>query len=268
MSIISKRFQLSVIEALVPHKTFTTGANKPLLITGVDKNGNKGDYVVKLIGAERMSKEACMRELLASLVAIQMGIRVPKPVVVNISKEFVDLLKGDDSWNFASRSLGYNFGSEYIENLMVVSPAQELTSKQLPFAQTIFPFDVTIQNPDRTNEKPNMMSDGTEIVIFDHELAFSFVLDIFSNPEPWKVQQRDMEWINKHVLLPKIRRTPCDFDNFKSRLEKLDAAFWQTAKEIIPEEWLSDQFVKIQQHLVSICNNKDKFINELKMLMS
>lgn len=73
-SITDGVFRLPIIEALTFHTSFSTGANTPLLITGVDENGNKGDYVVKLKGAKRMSTEASMRELLAAIIAIQMGI--------------------------------------------------------------------------------------------------------------------------------------------------------------------------------------------------
>lgn len=268
MSIIDGAFQLQIIEALTPHTSFPTGANKPLLVTGVNEDGNKGDYVVKLIGVGRMSKEACMRELLAALIAIQMGVKVAKPVIVNISKEFVDLLKDQELWKYANKSLGYNYGSEYIRNFATILPTQELTSSQIPFAQTIFPFDVTIQNPDRTNEKPNMMTNGTEIVIYDHELAFSFVFNIFPNPESWRVQPADLEWINKHILLSKVKGRDFDFNAFMKRFDNLDQNFWETVRGMIPQEWLSDQFDKIKQHFTQICSNKDAFIIELKKLMS
>ena len=61
--ITEENYTLLIIEALSPHESFESGANKPLLITGADINARKGDYVVKFRGATRMSNEACMREL-------------------------------------------------------------------------------------------------------------------------------------------------------------------------------------------------------------
>src|SRR5579872_2597773 len=171
-------YSLPIIEAQTPSELFESGANKPLLIRGVDENGNKGDYVVKFRGAERMSEEASMRELLAAFIAAQMGIRVVQPVIVNISGAFIELLKGESAWQYATKSVGYNFGSEYLKEYSTIMPTQVFNAEQLHAAQTIFAFDVTIQNPDRRIGKPNMLTDGAEIVIFDHELAFSFVLDI------------------------------------------------------------------------------------------
>ncbi|NII25780.1 hypothetical protein HB364_11845 [Pseudoflavitalea sp. X16] len=266
--ITAGNYRLPIIEALSPHESFESGANKPLLLTGVDSNGNKGDYVVKFRGAPRMSNEACMRELLAVFIAAQMDIRVVSPVIVNISQNFIELLIGNDTWQYANKSLGLNYGSEYIKRYSTVLPTQDLNNHQLPYAQAIFAFDLAIQNPDRTNEKPNMITDGMEIVIYDHELAFSFIHDIFPNPNPWEIREADLEWVNKHCLLSKIKGKEFDFVEFSQRFDNLDENFWETAKALIPKEWLSNQFDRIKQLLTSICNNKEAFIIELKKLMS
>jgi hypothetical protein len=261
-------YKIPIIEALTPHRFFESGANKPLLITGVDSDGKKGDYVVKFKGAGRMSNEACMRELLASFIASQMGIRIVSPVIVNISKHFIDLLIGNEAWEYANKSLDFNYGSDYLEKYMTMLPTQDLNNNQLRYAQTIFAFDLIIQNPDRTNEKPNMITDGTEIVIYDHELAFSFVMDIFPNLKPWEIRQSDLGWINRHCLLPKIKGKEFDFPGFSERFDNLDKDFWDIARNLIPEEWYSDQFQRIKQHFSAICNNKDAFILELKKVLS
>lgn len=173
--ITQENYTLPIIEALSPHESFESGANKPLLITGADVNGRKGDYVVKFRGAARMSNEACMRELLAAFIAAHLGIRIVSPVIVNISQNFVELLIGNDAWQYANKSLGFNYGSEYIKKYSTILPTQDLN---------------------------------------------------------------------------------------------LDENFWETARTLIPDEWLSDQFDRIKQHFSAICNNKDAFIIELKKLMS
>lgn len=261
-------YNLKIIEALSPHKLFETGANKPLLITGVDVNGNKGDFVVKFRSAERMSYEASMRELLAAFIAIEMEIVIVNPVLVNISQNFVDLLLGDNAWQYASTSLGFNYGSEYIKDYSTLIISQRLNNNQLPYAQTIFAFDILIQNSDRRVDKPNMITDGKEIVIFDHELAFGFIFDLFKNPRPWEIRESDMQWINNHCLFPKIKGENFDFDDFSQRLDNLDNNFWDQAWNLIPNEWCSEQFNLIRNHITAILENKGAFILELKKLMS
>lgn len=260
-------YSLPVVEAISPHEQFTTGANKPLLVTAVDEHGCKGDYVVKFRGAERMSSEACMRELLAAFIAMQMEITTVMPVIVNISPEFVELLKGNDAWGLAHKSIGFNYGSEYVPAHKTILVNEDLNNHQLPFAQQVFCFDVFIQNSDRTKDKPNMITDGNEIVIFDHELAFGFAMDIFRNPTPWQLRDNDLEWINRHCLLPILKGREFDYAGFSDRLNNLSPEFWQAAKALIPEEWQSPQFDTIRQYLTAICENKDSFITELKKLI-
>ena len=151
--ITDRRYSLPFVEAISPHASFTTGANQPLLVRGVDRNGDKGDYVVKFRGAARMSTEASMRELLAAFIATQMDIPVVRPAIIHISEAFLDLLKGSEAWDAASKSLGDNFGSAYLSNYSTIIAQQPLTAQQLPYGQAIFAFDVAIQNPDRTAEK-------------------------------------------------------------------------------------------------------------------
>jgi hypothetical protein len=260
-------YSLPVVEAISSHQQFTTGANKPLLVTAVNEHGSKGDYVVKFRGAERMSPEACMREFLAVFIAMQMEIKVVKPVIVHISSEFVELLKGSDAWGLAHKSIGFNYGSQYVPGYKTILVNEDLNNNQLPLAQQVFCFDVFIQNSDRTKEKPNMITDGNEIVIFDHELAFGFALDIFKNPTPWQLRANDLEWINRHCLLPILKGKEFDFAGFSDRLSNLSPEFWRVAKTLIPEEWQSPQFETIRQYLTAICENKESFITELKKLM-
>jgi hypothetical protein len=239
-----------------------------LLITGVDEFGNKGDYVVKFRGAERMSDEAFLRELLASFIAMQMDIPVAYPAIINISNGFINLLVGNDAWKYANKSVGFNFGSKYISDYFILPVTQPLNNSQLSYAQMIFSFDVLIQNSDRTVVKPNMLTNGNEIIIFDHELAFGFIFDFIKAPDPWIIKEKDLAWINLHCLLPKIKGKDYDFDEFSQRLDTLDENFWNTARQLIPEDWLSDQFELIKNYFTAIFQNKAAFILELKKLMS
>lgn len=267
--ITDPNFALTIVEALGPHDIFATGANKPLLLTGVDENGNKGNYVVKFKAAERMSPEANMRELLALFIAAEMDILSVQPVLVNISPEFVDLLVGNPVWEIAAKSTGLNFGSVYIQGYKTIMTTEDLNERQLKDAQALFIFDVFIQNSDRTVTKPNMMTDGREIIIYDHELAFSFVFDIFQNKQPWLIRDIDLEWINQHCILPKIRGKEFDFQAFSERFPALTEGFWESAWSLIPDDWQSlPQFNNIKQYLTAICNNKEPFINHIQQLMS
>jgi|SRR6218665_704383 len=244
-------------------------ANQPLLITGVDKDtAEKGSFVVKLRAAPRMSPEASMRELLASFLAMEMGIPVVEPAIIEITPEFVELLKDSPAWAVGNKSLGYNYGSRYIRDYSVLLLNKRLTEHQLPLAQDALAFDIFIQNSDRTNVKPNMLTDGRNLVILDHEIAFGFIFVPFLTANIWEMTGQDRNWISQHCLLPLVKGQEFDYEAFDSKFDTLSDTFWQRAWELIPEEWRTDQFDSIRKTLTGIIANREQFILELKKIMS
>lgn len=262
-------FRLPHVYAQRYNDHFQSSANKPLLVSGVDTfSGEKGDYVVKFRRAERMSDEASMRELLASFIAMQMEFPVVEPAIIEIDENFAELLRGTDSWAVASRSVGFNYGSNYIKaynTLLLNKPLNEL---QLPYAQDALAFDLFIQNSDRTNNKPNLLTDGKEIVILDHEIAFGFIFAPFLTHRIWEMKEEHKDWIRQHCLLPLVRGEKYDFDGFSNKIDTLNDEFWSKAFELIPEAWRSDQFETIKNILTDISVNRTEFITELKKIMA
>ncbi|MBL7701519.1 MAG: hypothetical protein JNM14_04680 [Ferruginibacter sp.] len=269
MKITDINYRLPEIFAQGFHESFTTSANKPLLITGVDKTtGEQTDCVVKLKAAERMSNEASMRELLACFISMELDLPIVTPAVVEITPQFVETLRGNDSWQPANKSLGYNFGSINITDHKTLIINQPLNNHQLTHAQNTFAFDMFIQNSDRTNNKPNVLTNGNDIIMLDHEIAFGFVFAPFLPSKIWEMQEVGKDWIRNHCLLPLIKGKEYNYDEFSEKLDNLSNAFWDCAKKLIPIEWMTDQFDFIKTKLSEFINEKDKFILELKKIMS
>jgi hypothetical protein len=250
--------------------TFSTGANRPMLIEGVcTKTYEKTEYVVKYKNAERMNEDACARELIASYIANEIGLTIAEPVIININREFTDTLIGVDGYSLAVKSLGKNFGCKYIPGGITFLLNQCLSPKQLSLAESIFAFDVFIANPDRTSLKPNMMSVGDDILVYDHELAFSFVLDIFGRKNPWIVSDKDLFWIKNHYFFPTLKNNFNDFERFTRELSRIDENFWNKVSVLVPEEWnTTNQLKKIQDNLDDLILHRDEFLKELIRVMS
>lgn len=247
----------------------STGANKPLLVTAVDEvTGKRKDCVVKLMGAERMSKEASAREVIAGFMAIELGISVVFPVLVRITPEFVEVLKGKENFLTAQNSIGLNYGSFYLGNYQTIPSTMKLNPKQEDQAKIIFMFDMLIQNSDRTFDKPNCMANNEEIVIYDHELAFGFVLDLVSNPNPWEFRESDQEWIQKQFLYKKLKGKQIEKKIVMKNLEKINEAFWNKAFALLPGEWRTDQLEKIRSTINQIVLNSEKFAENLNRILA
>ncbi len=267
--ITDKDYRLPEIYAQRFNDELPNSANKPIVISGVDKStGEKGDYVVKFRKADRMSEEASMRELLASFIAMEMEIPVVEPAIIEIGENFVELLKGNDSWAVASKSLGYNYGSKYLKEYSTLILNKPLNNHQLPYAQNAFAFDMFIQNSDRTIIKPNLLTNGEDIIILDHEIAFGFIFASFLTANIWEMAEEHKLWIRQHCLLPLIKGETYNFEKFSDKFDNLTNKFWKKAFEIIPEDWRSDQFNSIKNILAGISVNRKHFILELKKVMS
>jgi hypothetical protein len=245
------------------HK-FEMSANSPILISGIDKHtGLSDDYVVKLIKAQRMSSEASMRELLACFIAMQLEVPVVQPAIIDINDDFLELIRKEDFLDIAKLSVGFNFGAKYVGEYNTILLNKPLNEYELPIAQDIFAFDLLIQNTDRNKEKPNMLSNGHEIVVLDHEIAFSFVLT-FGAKRIWEMQDGSKDWIRNHCLLPLIKRKRYDPKIITERLDSLNIDFWSKAYQLVPEQWRSDQFQSIKDQFTDVAENKGKFILELQ----
>ncbi len=265
LKITNPDYFLPSIVALAGGKVFDTGANKPQVVRGVcEQTGEKSDYVVKYLGAERMYPQACARELIASCIANEMNFLVPEPAVINITDEFVESLRGNDAFGMASRSIGYNYGSKYMKAYQQFVTGQKFSEGLHQKAVDLFAFDLFISNSDRTHLKPNMNTDGENILIFDHELAFGFALEILPNPQPWLILDRHMEWIRNQYLFPILRGREQNFSNFVERLQVLNNDFWNKLQQIIPAAWMSEEFQKIKATLRTIIEHKEEFIQQIQ----
>lgn len=263
------KYHIPVIHALNYFHVFSTGTNQPLVIRGIEEKSNqKMDAVVKFRAAERMSEQACMRELLAAFIAKEWGISVVDPAIIIITAKFLNTLRGEPIYDIASRSVGLNVGSVLEKDKRDIAILEPLSKEQKLQAIRIFCFDAFIMNTDRTIQKPNMISDGDVITIFDHEIAFSFIFDIQRNPEPWKFRQIDINFLEDHCLFNKIKGDSFPKEFLEENLEKLDADFWDRAEQLIPDEWLSEQFTDIRDYLNTIIDHRDQFINQLQRVLA
>lgn len=268
MLITDPVYQLPLIYAVKPVQTLASGANRPLLIRGIDSESNEeGDYVLKASGAERMSVEAFERELLGSFAAWQVGLHAVKPVQIDVSPQFLQLMRGRDEYGLVSRSLGRNVGSEYQRGMREFVAEQPLTVAEMEQARLVFAFDVLINNVDRNALKQNMLTDGQRLMLLDHELAFSFtkVLPFFRSQQPWVLEEVDVVgWIQNHYFFPQLRGQRFDYTTLSPQLLRLDAAFWQAARRHTPAAWQqSSQADDIEAYISQVLTHVSDFTQEL-----
>lgn len=242
-------YSLPFIEALIADKT----TNNQLLIRGINlENHIKGDYIVH-------NNQVVSRELLASFMASELDINVPSPVLMNVNSELSKTLQNDVP--------ALNFATEYKSSYYGIIRNQPLSEFQKLQINQIFPFDIFISNIARRTEQPNLLTDGNNLIIFNHQAAFDFLKDGYKNKTPWEFRPQDMDWIKSHVFFPYLKNKFPDFSILVNKLIRLDDNFWTKAFSLIPEELKMDELEEIKSHSQAIIANKDNFLQSLKNVL-
>lgn len=270
LKITDPAYILPVVHALQYRDVLESGTTSPMLVVGVDeRSGQRGEYVVKWSNGQRMTADSCCRELLGAWIGHQLDFHTVEPATVIISAEFVETLIGGKGYRTAANSIGLNFGSTYVPGYIEFVSNQRLTQKQLSQAQDIFALDLFLSNPDRRVGKPNSITNGEDILIFDHELAFAFIMDLpfLRNKKPWILREQDREWIENHYFYSYFKHTQVDFSAIVERLACLDEPFWTRVKQLLPAAWLSHHVTDIQDYLTAIVSNRTEFSAQLSQVL-
>lgn len=271
LKITDKDYSLPYIEALDCFGVIESGTTKPMKIKGVDTTtGNRGHYVVKFMNSTRMDIRATCREILGLWIGNELGLNMVEPVAINISQEFVETIRGKDGFKSAQNSVGLNFGSVYVEGYSELITGKPLPKQLVMEANDVFAFDMFISNADRGAGKPNVLTNGKDLLLYDHELAFSFVLllPFLQNKTPWILGDGEKEMYQNHYFYPYLNETNTDFNQFTERFLKIDGYFWERVYELLPKEWYSDDIETIKNYLDSITKHKEIFAEQLQKIVS
>jgi hypothetical protein len=264
-------YYLPQIEATMSAMVMESGTTKPMLIKGIDiMSGERGKYVVKFVNSTRMTASACARELLGAWIGTELGLNMIESVLVNVTQDFVNTLRGQDGFLAAQNSIGLNFGSKYVvgySELVVGRPIPRSIDNEL--LKEIFAFDMFISNADRGAGKPNLLTNGKDFLLFDHELAFSFIysLPFLRNKTPWIFGDAERDMFKKHYFYNYLKGTNIDFEAFTEQFRIIDDQFWSKALSLIPEAWQTDELQVIKDYLKLISDNHKTFSEELKRIL-
>ena len=110
--------ELKRAEAELFVRAIETGRNKPIIVGARQQDGDMVHCVVKLAarmeGGAAIHPIACLNEWVAAAVADHLGIAVPRPYEIIISREFAESIAHAEVRRHALASLGSTFGSEYL----------------------------------------------------------------------------------------------------------------------------------------------------------
>lgn len=217
----------------------TSGRTRPLVLA-CEEAGEEADdpteYVVKLRGSLETGEVGLACELVASLLARFLDLPVPEPAIVEVTEEFTRSVPDGTSREALRKSLGLNFGSRYLPGGYITWPKGKLVPPALrPVASEVIAFDAFIQNPDRTAQRPNLLWKDEELVLFDHELAFSFLYAIGGPAEPWTDSFEGP--LRSHVFYQPLKSLLAPLDRFQGAVDALADDRIHAMIQAVPPEW-------------------------------
>jgi hypothetical protein len=159
------------------------------------------------------------------------------------------------------KSVGLNFGCRFLANIVPWPEGQRIPDDLVDDAMKVYAFDALIQNPDRRFDNPNLGTRSGKIIVFDHELAFSFLLlGTFAPKEPWRLSAET--YLDDHVLARRLKGKAFPED-FTQRLSSLTGGALQFISSQCPADWRLEDLPKMEAHLELMRQHSAEFADEV-----
>lgn len=196
-----------------------------------------------------------MREYLASAVVSALGLRTPKVYKVRIEEAFVEQIDRrfyPKQWVGGMQHVGRHcFGSEYEPGLVPHGAA--IPDGLSDEAARVLLVDLLIQNPDRRRVNVNIALRGGQFVLYDHDLAFSFLEAIGgAAPETDTLDAVADDHVFAELLEGDDGALGRAADWIEDRVQQLDADLWASLIREAPEYWKSGQ----ENRIVDVMNGR------------
>lgn len=220
------------------HRRLTSGRNRALLVSARGPDGESIDCVVKVPGLMEnaaLHPVPSLVEWVAASLARELGVVVPRALLVRITLEFAQSVSDASVATGLSNSVGLVFGSEFIQGASMLR-GDLLDGSLRRSGETLLAFDVFIHNIDRRIRNPNLFHTRESLVAFDHGEAFSFLWPVIGGSDPVTDPLRSV--VLDHACTSLVRRrTPSTFEFFRNALAKLEDSRLAAIVDSTPAEW-------------------------------
>jgi hypothetical protein len=232
---------LSDLEAVQFYKMMGNGRTAPMLICAEDNIGQQLDVVAKFQSKE-LPRSGLVREALGAMLAAELGLFTPEPYIVRASELFIESVRQMDA-AIATRlveSRGLGYASKHLtEGFQTWPSGRALEGAAAHKAGEILAFDCWFQNADRMASNPNLLWNGTDFALIDHELAFMTDGVLFWRP-PWE-QNSVNSIVDRHVFGSSLRKTAPKLDRLLESLKAISDERLNDYLEAMPPEWVDDE---------------------------
>lgn len=248
-----------------------SGRTRPALVGCDLPEGGEVECVVKMGGHHESADHQPVCEIVAALLALDLGLPVAEPLLVEVTPEFVQ--RGIPAANQEARrrcglATGLSFATRHLPPGYSAIPNRKPPPRTLlPVLAELYAFDGLIQNVDRTAPNPNCLVNGDDFSFFDHDQAFGFLLDIFG---PGSVSAIDSYgWLRTHFAHPHLPRERKLFNRLEGAWEAITSDTLATYRALLPDAWPGKMkyFHGIESYLGDVSLNLAKALDAITMTL-
>lgn len=246
---------------------FKRGHSWPLLFRCICSDGEERDVVVKCPSLIHAGRTAFAVELYSTLLAKDLGIPCPDPVLVDLDGSLAGGVDERDIENHIRSNGGVNFGCSYLGSQSIAWGAGFPLSGDLrEQAERIFVFDAMIGQLDRSESKPNLLLQSGEFVVFDHEMAFPVIRGDFGY-DPWK--PNEITYLRNHLFFDGLRGREIEFDWIRDRLDRVGQDRLLEYRDSIPREWRIQEvdLARLDRYILTVKDRFDEISDNLTQLL-
>ncbi|HYQ04275.1 MAG TPA: HipA family kinase [Polyangiaceae bacterium] len=206
---------------------FRQGSSWPVLVEA------DGQRVFTKLHATAHGTAPLIAEIVVGELAEALGLPTPTRCLVEIDAEIASLDPHQELLDLLRRSAGLNLGFQLLEGYRDLKPPD--TRHIAPeLAASIIWLDALVQNPDRTQQNPNLMIKAGRISLIDNGSALTFQYDWDHVTE--QTPRQAGTFVEKHLLqVPAAKLEACD-DELAQRLTR---EVLERALASVPDEFMA-----------------------------
>ena len=263
---------LDTVTAVRFDRRMGSGKTWPCLLSCERKDGEEIELVAKFSGSCERQVGGLVAEAISAMLAVDLDMPVPEPLLVEFDSEFVELIRARDPGvaERAERSVPVAFGSRKLPPGFALLPIDKAIPLSLRVqAAEIFAFDMLIQNPDRRPVNPNCLLNGNTFACFDHELAF-VTRGIIGWRPPWQVGGLEMfKGPAHHIFYNQLQGKQHNFSRLEGAWQAVSDARLNEYRNALPAAWAEDGGVADETlgYIVQVRENIDSALAEVARIL-
>ncbi|MEN2431210.1 HipA family kinase [Comamonas sp. F1-6] len=264
---------LKEVDAVRYDRKMHNGKTTPFLLACEKETGEEVELIAKFSAGCEDQCGGLICEAIAAALAKDLGLPIPQPYIVNISPDFIATVGDEGHKQFLARSCPKGFGSERLPDgySTWVAPTGKISDSLLASARSVIAFDSLFVNSDRRAENPNLMFNGSQIAVIDHEMALRQDMILFWKA-PWTSGAFAPPFsLEKHLFYPMTKGSlVTDFDIFLQKLTVITDERIEEYASAIPVEWhqKKERISLAVEYIRDLRNNARPAIAELTKALS